>query len=240
MTCKVRFCQRKKDIFFVMSGAWKIIKLQYPDSESTHSIFYQKHSALELEAYNFPLTDNTDQIIKIFEETFSLYGKLDSVTIDGSQAIIKFQNEKSLDRALLEKFKHHDAELPPAYSGDFGVEYFKKKYMQQRPEVADLEKSAYEQIKAIDKRDNEARANAGTKHIARHTEAETQAILEKYQKTIQKMQSTDFYEFQQKNKPNLYTALLGEEVKQPRHLKKQPKKKVERPVKGKPVQQQQK
>lgn len=217
-----------------MGEAWKVLKLPYRDSNVQHSVFYKKHSALELEAYNFPLTDTNDKIQNILEEAFALFGKIDTITIEGNQAIIKYQNEKSLDRALLEKFKHNDAQPPEVGIGEFGVEYFKQKYMKSRPDVADLEKSAYEQIQAIDKRDAEARANAGTKKIARQTEAETQAIIRKYQETAAKMQTSDFYAFQQKNKPNLYTSLLGEEVKQPRHLKKQPKKKFEKVVKPKP------
>ena len=200
------------------------IRLKYPESESTHSLFYKKISDLEISVFNPPLTDSQDSLKQIIEQTFLVFGYIDSVSISGSSIQVKFSDEKGMMRALLKKQKTNRS-LPPAYSGVFGVDYYKNLFKDKRPSIDVLERISTTYIKSFEDNEKAMReASGSSRHVVKMTEAEKQEIIRKYQEKTKQMMSSDFYGFQQKDRPSLATALLAPVKPEPRHLKKQPKK----------------
>lgn len=208
-----------------MNSEWLTIQLPYSNSISTHTIFYRTESALELQVFNLPLATNKDSITNIIESTFSIFGHVEEVTFPSDvSAIIKFQSEKGLQRAIQQK-KKHSRELPNATSGVFGLDRYISKYEQAHPDTDVLERVSNEYIAQFEKKEREIGKTTNRNRVTRLTEAEKNEIIAKYQQKAKKMQSNDFYEFQQRNRLNLANGLLSNDGPAPRHLKKKPKEK---------------
>ncbi|OHT00963.1 hypothetical protein TRFO_32177 [Tritrichomonas foetus] len=201
----------------------KSFELPYPASNATHTIFYKMESALEIKIYNLPLAATNDDLKDQLTDVFSLFGHIEEVSIGKDIALIKFQTEKGLQRAISQK-KKHSRDIPEAVKGQFGVERYINKYRQIHPPLETLERVSSEYIAQFEEKEREAQMATGTRKVVKLTEAEQREMIEKYQQKAKQMQSPDFYGFQQNNKPNLATELLSNEIT-PRHLKKMPKEK---------------
>lgn len=215
-----------------MSSEWKTIQLPYANSIATHTVFYRMESALELQVFNLPLATNRDTITSILESAFSLFGHVDEVAFpSATSASVRFQSEKGLQRALSQQRKH-SREAPHAAAGTFGLERYVAKYAQVHPDADVLERVSNEYIAQFEKQEREMNRGVNRKHVTRLTEAEKSEMLSKYQQKAKRMQSSDFYEFQQRNRLSLANGLLSNDGPAPRHLKKQPK--VRKPVTTQP------
>ena len=201
---------------------WKTISLPFADSDVTHTVYYKPISALEVEVFNLPLAATETDVQDLIKEVFSLFGHLDEVIVKHKKAVVKFESEKGLTRAL-EQRKKHSRIIPKASCGVFGIESFIAKYNQRHPSLATLERVSNEFIEQFEKKEAELKESSGGRHVARMTEAEMNAIMQKYQQKVKAMQSKDFYSFQQKDRPNLAKELLSDEGPVPRHMKKKPK-----------------
>lgn len=209
-----------------MNDEFLTLELPYPESNTTHTIFYKMESALEIRVYNLPLTDTNETLETHLSDIFSIFGHVESVSIQKNTAEVKFQTEKGLQRAIAQKAKHHQEvegfSLPFAVKGDFGLQRYIAKYKERNPTVDALKNISYEYIKEFEEKEREMQKSSSGHKVVKMTEAEQREIIEKYQQKAKKMQSPDFYGFQQKGRPNLATELLSNEVV-PRHLKKIPK-----------------
>lgn len=210
-----------------MEEQFLTLQLPYPDSKATHTIFYKMESALEIRVYNLPLVDNKEDLINHLSDIFSIFGHVEEVLIGKDVAIVKFQTEKGLQRAISMKKKHQSQEgnsIPLAVKGQFGVQRYINQYKETHPPIENLKRVSYEYIASFEEKEKEIQAASSGHKVVRMTEAEQKEIMDKYQQKAKRMQSSDFYAFQQRNKPSLATELLSNEVK-PRHLKKMPKEK---------------
>ena len=201
---------------------WKTVALPFPESDVTHCVMYRQVSALEVEAFNLPLTTSDNETISLIKDVFSLFGHIDEVTLHGKKAVIKFESENGLNRAVTQKRKHQRV-VPSAFRGEFGIDSFIAKYNEVHPDLDTLERVSNEFIEQFEKKEQESRDLAGGRHVVRMTEAEMHELMQKHQKKMMNMQSGDFYAFQQKDRPNLATELLSTEGPAPRHMKKKPK-----------------
>jgi hypothetical protein len=197
---------------------WKTLLLPIPDSQISHTLFYRASSALELDVFNLPLASNSESLIQLLTEIFSLFGMVESVKLVKKYATIKFESEKGIERALTGR-KKHSRDFPIPIAGNFGIDHFVAKYQEVHPPIETLERLSSEFIHEFEEKEKQK----NTKHVMKMTEAEQQEIMRKYQEKVKKMQSTDFYAFQQKDRPNLVTELLSNDGPAPRHLKKKPK-----------------
>ncbi|KAK8884343.1 hypothetical protein M9Y10_043452 [Tritrichomonas musculus] len=204
----------------------KTLELPYTNSKATHTLFYEAESALEIKVYNLPLADANENLKDHLSDIFSIFGHIEEVSVGKDVAIVKFQTEKGLQRALSQKKKHHldsdENSLPEATKGQFGIQRYLDKYAQLHPPIEDLKKLSYDYIKEFEEKEKEMQRASGGRKTVRMTEAEQREILDKYNQKAKAMQSTDFYAFQQRGRPSLATELLSNEVV-PRHLKKIPK-----------------
>lgn len=207
-----------------MASELKVLKLPFHRDGATLSLFYKKVSELELEAYNLPMAPSQEELKSYVEEIFGLFGHVEEVELEGDvKATIKYFKATSIERALEGKFKHQ-RDVPTAYTGEYGTEYFEEQHAKKHPSIESLEAVSSKHIAEFEAAEARARATTGSRHIARTTEAQTQEIIRKYQEKVKAMQSNDFYSFQQKDRPNLLTGLLAPvQEKEPRHLKKKPK-----------------
>ena len=182
-------------------------------------------SALEIAVFNLPLATNKENLTNLLESIFSLFGHIDEITFPNSEsAIIKFQSQKGLERAVNQK-KKHSREIPYAQSGVFGLERYIGKYHDLHPDVEVLERVSREYIEQFEKQEEENRKFTKSRHVLRLTEAEKNDMKNKYLQKVKRMQSNDFYSFQIRGKLNLATGLLSNDGPAPRHLKKKPKEK---------------
>lgn len=200
------------------------LELPYPDSKVTHTIFYKLESALEIRVFNLPLTDTAENLNLHLSDIFSIFGHVEEVSVskDSRIAIVKFQSEKGLQRAISMKKKHQS--IPSAVRGQFGVQRYLDRYMLYHPPIETLKKTAYDYIAEFEEKEKEMQQASAGRKVVRMTEAEQREIMDKYQQKAKRMQSSDFYAFQQKGRPTLASELLSNEIK-PRHLKKIPKEK---------------
>lgn len=207
-----------------MDGSWETLDLPFPNSSATHTLFYKMISALEVEVYNVPLADNSANLKNKMKEIFSLFGHVDEVTLDAEKdtVVVKFETQKGIERAMIQKRKHAYA-TPDAFAGEFGLDRYINKYRTLHPDIETLERVSSEIIAQFEEIEKQNKMVSGRK-VVRMTEAEKKEYMNRYQEKAKKMQSGDFYAFQQRDRPNLATALLTNEVKA-LHMKKKPKKK---------------
>jgi hypothetical protein len=205
---------------------WKTLDLPLPNTSVSHTLFYKASSALEVEVFNLPLAETPEDQIGLLTNVFSLFGHVDSVTVS-KHATVKFESTKGIERAMAGRRKH-SRDLPLAVAGTFGIEYFIAKYQKVHPPMDVLERVSSEYIREFEAKEKERRG----KHVVQMTEAETHEVMRKYHEKVKKMQSTDFYAFQQKDRPSLVSELLSDEGPAPRHLKKKPKPKQKAKGKG--------
>ena len=199
----------------------------------THSVFYRILSAHQIEIRNPPLAKNNKELISLLTRAFSVFGKVMEVELPNKEAhieniLISYNDEKSVKRAEARDgiYAHQAA----CNEESFGAQRYLEQYQKVRPSVEELERISTNEINAFEKQEEEIRKRTGSAKIARHTEAEMKAIINKYKEREEKMLSKDFYGFHQNT---LYTALLTDsEPVAPRHMKKQPKKKAPKPTKG--------
>lgn len=209
-----------------MEEKFLTLELPYPNSNVTHTIFYKIESALEVRVYNLPLADTDENLNNHLSDIFSIFGHVEEVSIGKGVAIVKFQTEKGLQRAISQKKKHHqlldDASMPEAVKGQFGLQRYLDRYANIHPSIERLKKLSIDYINEFEEKEKEMQlASAGNK-VVRMTEAEMREEMDKYQQKAKRMQSSDFYAFQQRGRPSLATELLSNEIT-PRHLKKKPK-----------------
>jgi hypothetical protein len=199
---------------------WKTLSLPMPNSSVTHTLFYKVSSALEVDVFNLPLSSSPESQQQKLCEIFAVFGRVESVTLlqNSQSATVKFESTKGIQRAS-EGRRKHARDLPLAVAGTFGIEHFIEKYNEVHPPIETLERTSSEFIRAFEEKEQKDR----TKRVVRMTEAEQQELLRKFDEKVKKMQSTDFYAFQQKDRPNLVTELLANDGPAPRHLKKKPK-----------------
>lgn len=208
-------------LYWSMSGAWKTIELPFPNSDVKHAVFYKAVSALEVEVYNLPLAGDTD-MITLLTEVFTLFGDVDEVQVAKDKAIVKFETAHGCDRAKEGRAKHSRA-VPYAFKGEYGINKFVAKFNELHPPLETLERVSNEQIELFEQREAEIRERSGGRKVIRLTEAEKRKYVLEYQQKVQKMKSSDFYNFQQKDRPNLITEMLTDDGPAPRHMKKAPK-----------------
>ena len=199
------------------------LELPYPNSNATHTLFYKMDSALEVKVFNLPLTATNEDLKNHLADIFALFGHVEEVLIGKDVAIVKFQTEKGLQRAIAQK-KKHSRDTPDAVKGQFGAERYLNRYIEVHPPLETLERVSSEYIAQFEENEREAQKLSGGRRGVRLTEAEQREIIEKYQQKAKNMQSDNFYNFQLRNKPNLATEMISNEIT-PRHLKKMPKNK---------------
>jgi hypothetical protein len=217
-----------------MAQPWSTLRLPFPESQVAHTLFYRRASALEIEVFNLPLASSDDELRSHLHDIFSMFGHLDSVSLTStSKATVKFDTTKGVQRAV-EGRRKHARELPHACAGSFGIEHFIAKYREVHPPSDVLERVSSDYIRQFEAKEHEMRQQAGTRQVVRVSEAEKQEIIRKHQERVKKMQATDFYLFQQKDRPNLVTELLSNDGPAPRHMKKKPKPSRDKPAKPKP------
>ena len=198
----------------------------------TQSIYYREISAHQVEVMNIPLASSDEELISLLKNAFSVFGSVMEIELPNrsqniDNIIVTFRHSMALRRAVLTD--EADSGQAACDEKSFGVNRYIEKFKRMKPSLEELESVSNKEIEAFEKQEDEARKRAGTSKVARHTEAEMKEIIEKYKQKEQQMFSKDFYGFQQKT---LYTALLSEDDKPaPRHLKKQPKKKMQKPQK---------
>jgi hypothetical protein len=217
-----------------MAERWSTLSLPFPESQVTHRLFYRQSSALEIDVFNLPLASSDDDLESHLRTIFSMFGHVDSVSLTStSAATVKFDTPKGVQRAVNGRRKHA-REVPGAFAGSFGIEYFLAKYREVHPPSEVLERVSSEYIRQFEAKEQEMRRQPGARHVVKVSEAEKQEVIRKHQERVKKMQATDFYLFQQKDRPNLVTELLSNDGPAPRHLKKRPKLKRDKPEKPKP------
>ena len=206
---------------------FQTLELPYPDSDATHTLFYRQVSENEVEVFNMPLHRDEESLKELLTSVYQCFGSVDSVAIDGDKATVQFESEKGMKRAMNKQKKHTSPPLPSAVAGDFGLDAMIKDYEERHPDVDVLERISNEFIEAFEAREREMKENqtVPARMVTKMTTAEMNEAMRRYREKVKKMQSTNFYAFQTKNVPNLVTSMLTEQEKEPRHLKKQPKKK---------------
>jgi hypothetical protein len=120
--------------------------VEHPESQVTPCLFYQQTSALEIDAFNLPLASSDDDLESHLRMIFSMFGHVDSVSLTStSVATVKFDTPKGAQRAVNGRRKHA-WEVPRAFAGSFGIEYFLTKYCQLHPPSDVLERVSSEYI----------------------------------------------------------------------------------------------
>lgn len=204
-----------------MSKFIKSIKIPFLNSKNHHTLFYKKNDENSIKIFNLPICPDSDSTISLIKNSFKNFGGIndndDCVQItDNYTAILKFKNQKSLNRALNQEFKYNNAK-PFVSTGECGAAYFKRKYVDSHPSIEELKRVSDEQIRKYEEK-------AKNTNYVEFTEAEIQKLLDKQQKRLEKMISNDFYQFQQSSV--MAKAFLTDKIeKEPRHLKKKPKNK---------------
>ena len=207
-----------------MVDQFATIQLPFPDSNVTHTIFYRAYSGLEIEIFNLPLYSDDEELISLLKNAFSVFGKVADVKLENKTAILQFQSADRWEHAMSQQPKH-EKKPPPPIAGHFGVERYINQYQEHHPDQEILEKFSSDIIAEFEEKERKMKEVQGSsRHVARLTQAEVNALMKKHQERMQKMQSTDFYAFQQRGKKNLFLD-NSNEPEPPRHLKKKPKKK---------------
>jgi hypothetical protein len=211
-----------------MAQCWRTLSLPFPGSPVTQTLFYRQLSALEIEVFNLPLASSDDDLQSRLHQIFSMFGYLDSVSLTStSKATIEFQSKKGVRRAVKGRRTHVQL-LPHATAGSFGIDYFIARYREVHPPNRVLVRVSSDYIRQFEAKEREMARLAGPRPFVRVTEVEKQEIIQKDEARIKKMCATDFYLFQQKDRPNLLTMLLSNDRPAPKHLKKKPKPKRDR------------
>ena len=208
-----------------MDSNFLILELPYPNSKSTHTMYYKMINDIEIEVFNLPLSNSNEKLKELLEISFSIYDDIEEVKLtDKDSAIIKFINNKGLLNAISLTIENQK-DLPFAFAGNFGINEFIERHKNNNPSIETLERISTDYIKKFEEMEKlKKEASGPSRHTIQLTEAEKQEMISKHLEKSKKMMSNDFYGFQQKGRTNLATALLSKNVIEPRHLKKKSKK----------------
>jgi hypothetical protein len=206
---------------------FQTLQLPLPGSAVTHTLFYRASSALEVDAFNLPLAASAEDAMRHLTDIFGLFGRVAGVALakDGRRATVTFESRAGAERALAGRRKH-GRDPPLAVAGAFGLARLIAKHRERRPPLEALERVSSEFIREFEAGERQA---AGRRTV-RMTQAEEHEVMRRYHEKVKRMQSADFYSFQQRDRPSLVTELLGDDAPAPRHLKKRPKQKAQRPA----------